>query len=71
MRTRKVTCRAKEDNQTTIKVFKKGYSAKLAGVSRTHKINLGTVFFALLQLHSIKIFSDFLLYHQKNFDIRF
>ena len=44
---RRVTCRAKEDNQTTIKIFKKGYSAKLAGVNRTHKINLGTVFEAV------------------------
>ena len=40
----------KEDNQATIKIFKKGYSPKLSHVARTHKINLGTAYEAFADL---------------------
>ena len=40
---RDVTLRMKEDNTATIKVLKKGYSAKLRHVQRTHKLDLGLV----------------------------
>ena len=30
-----------EDNQATMLVIKKGYSAKLRHINRTHKVNLG------------------------------
>ena len=33
-----------EDNQATIKVVKNGYSPKLRHVSRTHKVDLGSVY---------------------------
>ena len=39
---RVIKLRVKEDNQATIKIFKKGFSPKLSHVARTHKINLGT-----------------------------
>ena len=32
-----------EDNQATITVVKKGYSKKLRYISRTHKVNLGSL----------------------------
>ena len=32
-----------EDNQATIKVVKRGYSAKLRHILRTHKVNLGSI----------------------------
>ena len=40
---RKVTLRLKEDNTATIKILRKGYSAKLRHVSRTHKIDLDLI----------------------------
>ena len=40
---RKVVMRAKEDNTATIKVLRKGCSAKLRHVLRTHKIDLGLI----------------------------
>ena len=47
---RSVKLRVKEDNQATIKIFKKGFSPKLTHVSRTHKINLGTAYEAFADL---------------------
>ena len=41
---RGVTCVTREDNEATIKVVKKGYSAKLRHVTRTHKVNLGSLY---------------------------
>ena len=32
-----------EDNEATIKIVKKGYSAKLRHISRTHRVNLASV----------------------------
>ena len=40
---RNVVLEIKEDNQATIIVAKKGYSPKLRHVSRTHKVNLGSI----------------------------
>ena len=40
---RKIIIRVKEDNQATIKVIRKGYSAKLAPLLRTQKINLSLI----------------------------
>ena len=51
---RTVVLRVKEDNQATIKIFKKGYSQKLAHVKRTHKINLGTIYEAISD-HSVQL----------------
>ena len=41
---RKVILKIWEDNEATIKVVKKGYSAKLRHVTRTHKVNLGSLY---------------------------
>jgi hypothetical protein len=40
---RKVDLIILEDNQATIKVVRKGYSPKLRHISRTHKVNLGSI----------------------------
>ena len=40
---RPVKLRIFEDNEATIKVVKKGYSAKLKHVSRTHKVNIASL----------------------------
>ena len=40
---RRVTIRVKEDNQATIKVIRKGYSAKLAPMLRSQKLILGAM----------------------------
>jgi len=40
---RPVSLQVMEDNQATIKVVRKGYSAKLRHVSRTHKVNLSSI----------------------------
>jgi len=37
---RRMTLRIKEDNEATIKVINKRYSAKLRHLSRTHKVNI-------------------------------
>ena len=41
---RDISLVTREDNEATIKVVKKGYSAKLRHVSRTHKVNLGSLY---------------------------
>ena len=33
----------REDNQATIRIVKKGFSAKLRHITRTHKINLSSI----------------------------
>ena len=40
---RKIQLEIMEDNQATIKVVQKGYSAKLRNVLQTHKIDLGSI----------------------------
>ena len=40
---REIKTRIYEDNQATITVVKKGYSKKLRHISRTHKVNLGSL----------------------------
>jgi hypothetical protein len=40
---RKVLLECHEDNQATILVVKKGFSPKLRHISRTHKVNLGSL----------------------------
>ena len=48
---RKVDSYILEDNQSTIRVCRTGFSPKLRHVSRTHKINLGSVSEALEDPH--------------------
>jgi len=43
-----------EDNQATIQVVERGYSSKLRHITRTHKVNLGSLC-ELLQEKGIKI----------------
>ena len=43
-----------EDNQATIRVVKKGYSAKLRHISRTHKIDISSIF-EIIELDNIEI----------------
>ena len=40
---RGIKLRIMEDNEATIKVAKKGYSAKLRHVLRTHKVNISSI----------------------------
>ena len=40
---RTITLEIMEDNQATMKVVEKGYSAKLRHVSRTHKVDLSSI----------------------------
>ena len=40
---RKVELEVLEDNEATIKIVNKGYSAKLRHISRTHRVNLASV----------------------------
>ena len=40
---RDIKTKAFEDNQATITVVKKGYSKKLRHITRTHKVNLGSI----------------------------
>ena len=40
---REVELEVLEDNEATIKIVRKGYSAKLRHISRTHRVNLASV----------------------------
>jgi histone deacetylase 1/2 len=40
---RTIPLRIKEDNEATIKIAKKGFSPKLRSLSRTHRVNLGSI----------------------------
>ena len=41
---REMTLKILEDNEATIKIVKKGYSSKLRSLSRTHRVNLGSIY---------------------------
>ena len=55
---RSVTLTIKEDNEATIEILRKGYSAKLRHVPRHHRIDLGSVFEQIkdpcIQLEAVK-----------------
>jgi len=40
---RAIPLKVKEDNEATIKIVKKGFSPKLRSLSRTHRVNLGSI----------------------------
>ena len=40
---REMTLKILEDNEATIKIVKQGYSSKLRSLSRTHRVNLGSI----------------------------
>ena len=51
---RQVDLIIQEDNQATIKVVENGYSSKLRHISRTHKVNLGSLS-EILQQRGMKL----------------